>query len=171
MGSRIGIAALAIAALLAPSAASAQRRLLAPSVSAGTGLSLGNGQAEAVARRSPLFVEASLRTWTDEAPDVLLGGALRGEVEGRASIAGVARAELSRRLGRLEVRPGVAIPLFFAPFTMLGVETSLDLRIPVADVLSVGATMAASAFFVGSDVPEGATVLMFNGAVGVELLL
>lgn len=163
--------ALAGAIWLVASPAAAQRRDTGLGLHAGTGLELGGGSGGTVALRTPLFIDLSARTATDEQPDPIWGGSLRVEVEGRASVAVVPRAELPRRLGPLRLRAGAGIPIFFAPFTMLGVELGLTAVLDLGHGLGASAGLSADAFFAGSDVPEGSAVLMFNGAVGVELAL
>jgi hypothetical protein len=156
--------------LLVPSVAAAQTRVVSATTTVGSGVSVGGGQGGAVVARSPVFADVAIRGWTDEEPSVLYGGSIRVEVEGRASVAVVPRAELARSVGPLELRPGVALPFFFAPFTMLGAELSLAVAVPITSAIRAGGIVMLDAFFLGSDVPEGATVIMFNGAVGVELV-
>jgi hypothetical protein len=89
----------------------------------GSGLEIGGGEgSETVKQASPIFVDLDIRTWTDEQGAVIWGGSLRMEVEGKASIAAVPRLELRRMLGKLELRPGVAVPMFLSPFLMFGLE-------------------------------------------------
>lgn len=162
---------LVVALLLAGAPAAAQTRETGLGLAAGTGVELGGGSAETVALRTPFFLDLAGRTWTDEEPDLAWGGSLRVEVEGRASVAIVPRAELPRRIGPIRLRPGAGVPIFFAPFTMLGVEVGVTAALDLGHGLAATAALTADAFFAGSDVPEGAAVLMFNGALGVELEL
>ncbi|MBI2896552.1 MAG: hypothetical protein HYY06_23540 [Deltaproteobacteria bacterium] len=150
--------------------AAAQTRGMGVSLAAGTGLELGNGGGdEALTARSPLFIDVAARTWTDEEPRWSWGGSLRIEVEGRASVAIVPRVDLERQLGPVTLRPSAGLPLFFAPFTMFGLEAGVTGRLPIGGKLGVLATLQADAFVIGSDVPRDSAVLMFNGLIGVEL--
>lgn len=157
-------------ALLLAMPAAAQTRGMGVALAAGTGLELGNGGGnEALAARSPLFVDVAARTWTDEEPRWSWGGSLRVEVEGRASVAIVPRVDLERKLGPLTLRPSAGLPFFFAPFTMFGAEAGVTGRMPIGGKVGVLATLLADAFVIGSDVPRDSAVLMFNGLIGVEL--
>lgn len=110
-----------------------------------------------------------MRTWVDEQPDVAIGGSLRLEVEDRASAAIVPRAEYVKRFGPVVVRPGVALPFFFAPFTMIGVEASVVTRLDLAGGFGLYMMLMGDAYFAGSDVPRNSTIVMFNGLLGVDL--
>jgi hypothetical protein len=164
-------ALLTVLMSLSAAPALAQTRGTGLGLAAGTGVELGGGSGEAVILRSPFFLDLAARTWTDEQPDMMWGGSLRAEIEGRTSVAIVPRAELSRRVGPIAVRPSVGVPFFFAPFTMLGLEAGLTAVLDLGHGLGALATFTAAAFFLGSDVPEGSAVLMFNGVLGAELTI
>lgn len=161
----------AVVALCAATPAFAQTRGTGLGIAAGSGVSLGGGSARTVVLRSPFFLDLAARTWTDEQPEMMWGGSLRAEVEGRTSVAIVPRAELAKRFGPIVVRPGVGVPFFFAPFTMLGVEAGATAVLHLAHGFGALASLTVDAFFLGSDVPEGSAVLMFNGVLGVELAI
>lgn len=149
----------------------AQERVDSVALVAGSGISLATGQATSLANRTPLFVDVAYRGWNSEDPSFAWGASVRAEFEGRTSLALVPRAELSTTVGPLTVRPGVAAPLFFAPFTLLGVEGSLTARLALTEGLGIVAAFMADAFFLGGDLPDGSLLLMFNGTVGVDLVL
>jgi len=161
--------ALACAAAAAP--AQAQSFGAAAFVSAGNGVEIGSGDGQTIVQRSRLFIDIGARTWTDELREVTWGGSVRVEVEGRASVAFVPRAELEQHLGPLAIRPGAGVPMFIAPFTMVGVEGSLMGVLSLGRTLGVFGAVLIDAFFLGTDVPNDSAVLMFNGAIGVELAL
>ncbi len=164
------LGALSIAAL--PSAASAQTPFLSTQVGVGSGITWGNGPADqTVSRRSPMFVDASLRTWSDEAPTLRWGASLRLEIEGRTSLGVVPRVEIAKKLGDLTITPGVGVPLFFAPFSMLGVEVSTGVLLPLSDTFGISGTAMFDGYFFGSDVPENSAVIMFNLMLGATLVL
>lgn len=164
-------AALLVVLFFAAAPAQAQTRGTGLGIAAGTGVELGGGSAKTVTARSPFFLDLAARTWSSEQPDMMWGGSVRVEVEGRASVAIVPRAELLRRIGPLSVRPGAGVPFFFAPFTMLGVETGVTVVLDLGHGFGALATVTAAAFFLGSDVPKDSAVLMFNGVLGAELTL
>ena len=167
----LSVLALALVAA-APAHAKGQRATTQVGLQAGTGLSLGRGQgAETITHRTPIFLEASLRRWSDEFSDTVWGAALRAELEGGPSAAIVPRIELRRPFDGLEIRPGVGVPFFFAPFSLLGVEGSLAVRQKLSDGLGVLVLVSVDAYFWGSDLPKGSAVVMVNGALGVDLEL
>jgi hypothetical protein len=160
-----------VASGLVPLGASAQAHRIAINATVGSGLSVGGGDGNASLLRSPLFVDVAVRTWNDEDPTLAYGASVRLEVEGRASVAVVPKVELVRELGPLLMRPGLGLPVFFAPFTMAGLELSLDLGFPIGERVMVGGAIMVDAFVIGNDLPEGAAVLMFNGVLGVGVVL
>jgi hypothetical protein len=136
----------------------------------GTGLEIGAGDgSKTVKQGSPLFVDLDVRTWTDEQGAIVYGGSLRMEVTGRASVAAVPRLELRRMLGPLELRPGVAVPLFLAPFLMFGVEGGLSVRLPIGAGFGVMGALTGAGFFFGDDVPKDSVVVMFSGSLGIDI--
>lgn len=175
MRATLSIAVLASALLLgsslAPADALAQGYRVAIDATGGSGLSVGGGNGAASVQRSPMFVDVAVRTWEEEDPTLTYGASVRLEVEDRASAAIVPRVELTHSLGAIVIRPGVGIPVFFAPFTMAGLELSLDLGIPLGERVRVSGAIFVDAFVFGSDVPEGSAVLMFNGVLGVGIVL
>lgn len=153
---------------LCPAEAQAQTRHITVSLSGGSGLSLGTGQHGSVMRHTPVFLDAAVRSWSSEEPNPVLGGVLRVEVDGRASIAVVPRAELVREFGPVQLRPFAGLPFFFAPFTLLGAEVGLMLAVPMSKTRLVAGVLV-DAFFWGSDLPSGQAVVALNLSVGLEL--
>lgn len=166
--SRIRIwAALVVLATASPAAA--QGREIDVGAAIGSGITIGQSSAGAVTRRSRTFLDFGARTWNDERPDFSWGGSLRLEVEGHASVALVPRAELPRTIGPVLVRASVGAPMFFAPFTMFGIEVGGTATWSFASRFGVFAALLFDAFVFGSDLPEGSALLMCNLALGVEL--
>jgi hypothetical protein len=169
------VAVLSVATVLTmflwvSSNASAQTSIGQFGARVGSGLEIGAGEgSKTVKRPSPIFVDLDIRTWTDEQGAVIYGGSLRMEVAGKASIAAVPRLELRRMLGSLELRPGVAIPMFLAPFLMFGVEGGLSVRFPIGGGFGVMGALTGAGFFFGDDVPDNSVVVMFNGSLGIDI--
>jgi hypothetical protein len=135
----------------------------------GSGFMRGGRGGLASAQRSPIFVDATAlgvqESW------LLVGGSLRVELEDGRAVAAVARLVLRHKLGKFELRPGAAVPFYFAPKTMLGPEADLGLRFAMKNGFGLLANAGISAFMVGNDVPHGTTVVMFNLQLGVDLFL
>lgn len=164
--------ALLALTMLNPGRASAQTPYISGQLALGSGITWGNGPADStVSRRSPMLVDLSARTWSDEVQNIIWGGSVRLEIEGRTSIAIVPRVEMSKKLGSLSVLPGVGVPLFFSPFSMLGIELSTCVLMPLSDVFSLSGTAMFDGFFFGSDVPNDSAVIMFNLMLGATIAL
>jgi len=135
----------------------------------GTGVMRGGRGGLASAQRSPIYVDATAlgvqESW------LLVGGSLRMELEDGRAVAAVPRVVLRHKMGRFELRPGAAIPFYFAPKTMLGPEADLGLRFAMKNGFGLLANAGISAFMVGNDVPHGTTVVMLNLQLGVDLFL
>jgi len=163
------VAALLLCGL--PSSASAQAQTLNLALGVGSGYERGTGYSLLEGRRSPVFVEAALRTYNEEDPVLVLGGSLRFELEQSIGLAMVPRAELRYPGSFLELRPGIAVPIFVSPALMLGPEISLAARMGGRRGLGFFMMGTLAAFIVGGDVPDDSTVMMFNLQLGIDLQL
>jgi hypothetical protein len=150
--------------------AHAQRRF-AMDVRSGSGLSIGGGDGQASMRHTPTYVEAGLHSWLEEEGSVVLGGALRVEVEGRVSIGGVVRAGLRWTSDMLELRPSIALAAILAPYTLIGPEAGLMTLLHIAPPLSVVIQIVVDGWLFGSDLAPSTALVMINGAAGVEVAL
>jgi hypothetical protein len=163
------LAVLAVAFSATPARAQAVEEWLDISGGFGSGFMRGGRGGLGSAQRSPIFVDATAlgvqESW------LLVGGSLRVELEDSRAVAAVARAVLRHKMGRLELRPGAAVPFYFAPKTMLGPEADLGVRYSMKNGFGILANAGISAFMVGNDVPHGTTVVMFNLQLGVDLFL
>ena len=153
----------------APASAQSTEEFLDLGTGFGSGIVRGGRGGLASAQRAPFFVDVTVlglqESW------LLLGGSMRVELEDGRAVAGVARAVLRHKLGRFELRPGAALPFYFAPRTMLGPEADLGLRYPLSQGFGLNAAAGVAAFMVGNDVPKGTTVVMFHLMLGVDLFL
>ncbi|MEM9070783.1 MAG: hypothetical protein AAGE52_19905 [Myxococcota bacterium] len=172
---RVPKGALVLATLLASVTAEAQSRRTVAGLRIGSGLSLGTSNqgedASLTQRRTPIYLEADVRTWIDATPDPVVGAALRVEVDGRVSAAIVPRAQLMRQVGSLEVRAMVGAPFFFAPFSLLGGEAGFELSIPLGGGWAIATGLRVDVFFWGSDLPSGTAIVAIDAVAGMELRL
>jgi len=154
-----------------PAGASAQNteEFLDLATSFGSGIMRGGHGGLAAAQRAPFFVDVTVLgaedTW------LLVGGSLRIELEDGRAVAGIPRIVLRHRLSKLELRPGAALPFYFAPKTMLGPEANLGARYALDNGFGIVGGVGVSAFMIGNDVPRGSTVVMFHLQLGVDLFL
>jgi hypothetical protein len=144
-------------------------QLLDISTGLGSGVLRGGRGGLAMAQRAPVFADVTILTPHETI--LWIGGSLRVELEEGRAVAAVARAALRYKLSAFELRPGVALPFYFAPKTMLGPEANLGLRYPLGQDLGLLASAGLAAFMVGNDVPHGTTIIMFNAQLGVDLFL
>ena len=142
---------------------------LSLSVNLGAGFMRGGHGGLMAGQRAPLALD--VQVLTTRAPRFLLGGALRIELEDAKSVAGIPRLQLRHPLGPLELRPGVGLPFYFAPRTMLGPEASLWAKLKLGKDFGLLVSLSAAAFMVGNDVPHGSTVIMFHAFFGLELFI
>jgi hypothetical protein len=162
-----------LAGLLPLSAAHAQGQpseLPALSLGAKLGIGYMRGGREGglmTARPAPIALDVDILALRE--PNYLIGGALRIEITGVHGVAGIFRAALRHPFGPLELRPGVGVPFYVAPRTMLGPEASLTLKYGLSADLGILADFSAAAFILGSDVPSGSTVIMLHVFIGIEL--
>jgi hypothetical protein len=173
-GWRRGVALAALLALpLSLPSRSTRAEMVEPvldvSAGGGSGIMRGGRGGLAMAQRAPVFVDVSLLT--PHEPWLLVGGSLRMELEDGRAIAVVPRVALRHKMSALELRPGVGLPFYFAPKTMLGPEANVGLRLPIGSDFGLVASAGVAAFMVGNDVPKGTTVVMFHLMLGLGLLL
>jgi hypothetical protein len=119
--------------------------------------------------RSPLALDAQVLTVRE--PRYLIGGALRIELEGAKAVAAIFRFQLRHPFGPIELRPGIGVPFYIAPRTMLGPEAGIWGRLTFSKDLALLAAFSASAFVMGDDVPKGSTVVMLQIFIGAELFI
>ena len=167
----LSVSALAVILLVGVSSASAQERHYTVGLYGNSGISMGTGQGDTVILRSPLAGELTVRTWTDIDPELVFSMGVRMEVENTTALAIVPRVEYMKVAAHwFRVRPFAGLPLFFMPFSMLGIEGGFSLDFHFGD-FSIVLSAVVDAFIWGSEIPDGSTVLMFNGSVGFELEL
>ena len=142
---------------------------LSLSANVGAGFMRGGHGGLMSGQRAPLALD--VQVLTTRAPRFLVGGVLRIELEDAKSVAGIPRLQLRHPFGPLELRPGVGLPFYFAPRTMLGPEASLCAKLKLGKDLGLLINLSAAAFMIGNDVPHGNTVIMFHAFVGIELFI
>ncbi len=153
-----------------PAGVSAERRF-SVDARAGTGVSVGGGDGQATARRTPTYVEGGVESWLDEQAGVTVSGAVRVEVEDRVSVGGIVRAGLRADLGSIELRPSIGLAALLAPYTLVGTEASVVMAIELAPPLSMVVQLVVDGWVFGTDLAPGTALVMVNGAIGVELAL
>jgi hypothetical protein len=122
------------------------------------------------AQRAPACLEFQVLGIEDE--HFVVGGALRVELEGAKAVAGIVRVALRHALTqKIELRPGVGLPFYLAPKTMLGPEADIGIHYALSTSMGVLGQMAAAGFITGSDIPHGSTVVLIQLSLGLELTM
>jgi hypothetical protein len=169
---KIAAALIACMACFTAGEAHAQREV-AVAAFVGSGLSFGTGSADENAslatRRSPTFLDLELNNWNPERPDPVLGAALRVEIDGRVGVALVPRAGVRRSRGSLDLRAAFGLPIFVAPFSLVGGEVAMGLGIPIGGGFALVTDVLVGAYFWGSDLPSGSALVKLDLRVGLEL--
>lgn len=148
-------------------------------VHGGTGLTINSQVSENAGLSNPVqartrgFMDITFRFWKDQLPQLALGGAIRMELEGQTSFGIVPRAEYDIGVGSVyRFRPLVGVPIFFFPFTLVGIELGMAHEFVLGGgPVSLTATMMMDTFFLGSDLPDESLLFMFNGTLGLEVEL
>ena len=156
---------------LSPSMTMAQSLIVDAGAMLGAGVERGATQNESAVVRSPVFADINVRAFTDEDDRVAFGGSARIEMTGLGGLALVPRAELRHKLGTVELRPGIAFPIFIMPKTLLGPEASCAFRIPLSRGLGLQTMVFVTAYLAGANLPANASLIQFGGALGLSLYL
>jgi hypothetical protein len=173
LGLRHLAAALVFICLQLSAAVMAQEEPEVPTLSlaasVGAGFMRGGHGGLMSGQRSPLALD--IQALGVREPHWLIGGALRIELEDAHAVAGIPRFQLRHLWGPFELRPGVGVPFYFAPRTMLGAEASLGAKLGLSKDFALLFNLAAEAYMVGNDVPKSSTVIMFHLFLGIELFV
>jgi hypothetical protein len=160
---------LLVALPCAPPTARAEGPAPTVTVASGTGLSLGNGAADTVGKRSPVFLEFDVGLSFEELPTLEWTPGLLVELEGRVALGFNPSLKRILDLGRGSLYAGVGVPLFFSPFTLVGVEAAVGGFLRLWRMLAANVELRTHVFFAGSDLPDDGLVAKIDLAVGVRL--
>ncbi len=142
---------------------------LGPSL--GTGVSMGQGAGGGTTMGlTPLFLDLAVDGRNTEFPQVLYGGSLRLEITGGPAVAIVPRISLEGKVLDFVVRPGLGVPFFFSPSSLLGIEASLQVAYPLMEGVEGVGTLLMDGFFWGGDLPANSSIVMVNVMVGARVL-
>jgi len=149
--------------------ASAQDLDTVLTIAGGAGLSLGQGDGEVLTRASPLFLDVDVGLIFDSDRSLEWTPSLIMELQGRVSV-GVnpSLKRVWRVKSWLSIYGGIGFPLFFAPFTLLGVEPAVGAFFQLLPRFGLAVELHSDVFFVGSDLPEDSVVAKMDLSVGVR---
>jgi hypothetical protein len=168
------IAALALAAVVAGGVTSrvppADRLRVSGTVTAGTGLSLAGAGGHTLSARSPIFlqIEAGFThpslPWIEFSPAILL------ELENRVGVGVNPKVRAFLPLRGPRIYGIVGLPVFIAPYSLLGVQGGMGLAVHVHDHLALVAEVTAAAYFWGSDLMRGGALGKLDVACGLRVV-
>jgi hypothetical protein len=139
------------------------------SVMAGTGISLAGRAKRTLAARSPTFLLGEVGLvhpdldWLELAPTLML------EVEGRVGVGLMPKLRARLPGKRLRVWGVVAVPMFFAPYTMFGAQGGAGAALTVHSRIALVAEFTGTGYFWGSDVPRGSAVAKLDATFGLRV--
>jgi hypothetical protein len=133
------------------------------------GLMVGSAGRETIVGASPMLMDfdAAFIFDGDESVEWVLGALMQMQYTPAFGLNPQVR--LRRHAGPFETFAGVGVPVYVAPLTRLGAEVNLGGAFPKDAPLALVASVSATTFFMGADLPEGSAVFTFNGAVGLRL--
>lgn len=147
----------------------AEKLQISASVLAGTGISLAGVAKKTYAARSPAFLLAEVGfvhpqiEWLEFAPTIAL------EVEGRVGVG--LMPKLRARLPGKRVRLWAvgALPIFFAPYSLLGIQGGAGLSVAIHKRLALVGEFTGTGFVWGSDLMKGSALAKLDTTVGVRM--
>jgi hypothetical protein len=147
---------LTLAAALAVPRPGAADALWEAELRAGYGISVGGAGEQMSARATPLTIEASVSFAFNEDPPLAGYGGFTVETLDRNAVGAVGGVILTPHDSHLRLAAGGVY--LFAPYTLWGASASLGLCFHVASRTKLCGALEATAYFAGSDLPEGRTV-------------
>lgn len=151
------------------SLAPAEKLQVSASVMAGTGLSLVGVARRTYAARSPLFLLAEIGLvhpdleWLEFAPTIAL------ELEGRVGIGAIPKLRARLPGKRVRVWAMVALPIFFGPYSLLGIQGGAGLSVALHRRVALVAEFSGTGYVWGSDLMTGSALAKLDQTFGVRV--
>lgn len=147
-----------------PNLAPAERWEVSANATVGSGLSLAGAGGATLIARSPAFLNIDLGLKHPQMRIVEFAPTLMLELEGRVAVGGNAKIRAfvpHRRAGppRFRIFGQAGVPVFFAPFTLVGLQVGAGFTLRIHSRFSLIAVGTATGYVLGSD-------LMQSGALG-----
>jgi hypothetical protein len=149
--------------------APAEKMHVSSTLMAGTGLSLTGSDGRTYWRRSPAFLlaEVGLRhpdlMWLEFAPALLL------EVEGRVGFGLLPRVRAFVPTKRLHPYGVLGIPIFVAPYSLLGVQAGFGFTLDLHKRVALVAEFTGNVYVWGSDLMTKSVLGKLDSALGVRV--
>lgn len=141
------------------------------SIGAGSGLSFGTGDGDTVIRRSPIFLAIEVGLIFDGDRSLEWTPALIFELDGRVSAGIDPRLKKLLYFGRFGLYGAVGVPVYFAPFTLFGLEAAVGGIFSFTRRLALALEVRVHAFFAGSDLPDDSALVKTDLALALRFEL
>lgn len=140
-------------------------------LSLGSGLRIGSGDGETISDRTPFYADVDVGFIFDSDFSSEWGLGVTVQMETQAAVAFTPQVRLlSDGPDRLRFYVGAGVPAFVTPYTLFGLELGGGALYTMTDRVSLTAGLAVDAFFLGSDLPEDGSLVMFNLGVGARAM-
>lgn len=149
--------------------APAEKLRTSASIMAGTGMSLAGVSGRTYAARSPTFLLGEVGLvhpdldWLEFAPTIAL------EIEGRVGVGLMPKLRARLPGKRLRVWATAALPIFFAPYSLLGIQGGAGLSVALHRRFALVAEFTGTGYVWGSDLMEGAALAKLDQSFGVRV--
>ncbi len=149
--------------------APAEKLTISSTVMAGTGMSLVGVGKRTYGARSPTFLIGEVGIvhpqldWLELAPSLML------EVEGRVGLALLPKVRARLPGKRVRIWAMAGLPVFVAPYSMLGVQAGFGLSIALHKRIALVGEFSASAYVWGSDLMKKSALGKLDESFGVKV--
>ncbi len=150
--------------------APAEKLQLTGTVTTGTGLSMASAGGETLAERSPTFLNVEVGFTHPSIPWFEISPGLMLELEGRVGVGINPKFRAVLPFRRARVYGLVGVPIFFAPYSLLGVQGGAGFAVSVHPHVALVSELSASAFFWGSDLMDDSILGKLDFAFGVRVM-
>lgn len=139
------------------------------SVMAGTGISLAGRAGQTLGARSPTFLLGEVGLvhpdldWLELAPTLML------EIEGRIGVGLMPKLRARLPGKRLRVWGVVGLPIFFAPYSMIGAQGGAGASLAMHSRVALVAEFTGTGYFWGSDLAKGSAVAKLDATFGLRV--
>jgi hypothetical protein len=157
------------ALLIAAPAARAQTAIIEGAAGTGSGVSFGTGNAQTVVLMSPIYIDIDIIISTDELPKLEYAVAFQAEVQGRVSAGIIPQLRFSNGHDKWRLYGLIGVPIFVAPFTMLGVEAGGGVSWRIAEHFGLYGEVVVDLFLTGSDLQEDGMAVRLDGCLGARV--
>lgn len=139
------------------------------SIMAGTGISLAGREGKTLGARSPTFLLGEVAfvhpdlDWLELAPTLML------EIEGRVGVGALPKLRARLPGKRLRVWGVIGLPIFFAPYSMLGAQGGAGASLAMHSRVALVAEFTGTGYFWGSDLAKGSAIAKLDATFGLRV--